>query len=211
MATKPFYAPSLFTICEVEQTVAAYFDGMENVEDPAAKAEFLEEFKAALLKAEHERDSVVAFLRHCEIQERFADQEILRLKSRKERIARIRSELERYLVELIEQCAPPDRHGVKRLAGNLSSMRIQRNPDSVAVYDADAIPLALKDFVITLPAYVWEGLLECVGLEERSTFEAHVKRIEVKPDKQAIGAELKAGEPIQGAQLQAGAYRLVIS
>jgi hypothetical protein len=57
---------------------------------------------------------------------------------------------------------------------------------------------------------VWEALLECVGLEEWSTFEGHVKRMKIKPDKLAIGAELKAGEPIRGAGLEAGAFRLVI-
>ena len=199
------------TLFDLEQRLATYAGLLDAIEDPDRRAEALEEFGSVLLNAKEERDSAARFLRYCQSQEEFADEEIQRLKGRKERIARIRGEFEAFLVTLIDGYAQPDQRGVKRLEGNLSSLRIQRNPDSVAIFDTAAIPLRLKDFVITLPAYVWEALLECVGLEERSTFEAHVKRIEVKPDKPAIGAELKGGEPVRGAELQAGALRLVVS
>ena len=69
------------------------------------------------------------------MQQKFADLEIERLKIRRERIARFQAEFERYLVTLIDQFAVPDLRGVKRLEGNFSSMRIQKNPDSVIITD----------------------------------------------------------------------------
>ena len=45
------------------------------------------------------------------------------------------------MVQLIEHFATPDRKGVQRLEGNVSSMRIQKNPDSVLVTDLNAIPV----------------------------------------------------------------------
>ena len=90
-------------------------------------------------------------------------------------------------------------------------MRIQRNPPSVAISDPDAIPLRLKDVVLTMPAYVWEGLLQCLPVEDRPAILEQVSSVAVKPDNKAISDELKAGEHIAGASLELGAYRLVAS
>jgi hypothetical protein len=141
---------------------------------------------------------------------RFAGAEIDRIERRREFIARVQAELERYVVQVIEQFATPDRRGIKRLEGNLSSLRIQKNPDSVLVTDAVALPLGHKDVVLTMPAYVWEALLQIVGVKDRKEFESRVERLEYKPDKKAIAAELKNGVTVPGADLKFGDWRLVI-
>src|ERR1700730_17071631 len=111
---------------------------------------------------------------------------------------------------MVEQFAVADRRGLKRLEGNVSSMRIQKNPDSVLITDLDAIPLAFKQALLTMPAHVWEALLERLGLEDRKVFESRVEKLEFKTDKQAIAVELKNGTPIAGADLRFGEFRLVI-
>jgi hypothetical protein len=68
-----------------------------------------------------------------------------------------------------------------------------------------------KDAVLTLPAYVWEALLACLSKEEQAEFERCVKRIEFRPDKKALAAELKTGQEIPGADWQFGQMRLVLS
>jgi hypothetical protein len=80
---------------------------------------------------------------------------------------------------------------VKRLEGNFSSMRMQKNPNSVAITDENAVPLAFKDAVLTMPAQVWEALLERLEEHGRASFEAQIKKTAFKPDKRAIGGELK--------------------
>jgi hypothetical protein len=115
-----------------------------------------------------------------------------------------------YLTQIIERFAEPDRRGIRRLEGNFSSMRIQRNPDSVLIADEKALPVAWKDIVITMPAYSWEALFQRLDPEDRAVFEREVKKAEFKPDKKSIGCELKKGEQIEGAQLKAGDLRLVI-
>jgi len=62
-----------------------------------------------------------------------------------------------------------------------------------------------------MPAYIWEALLQRIGFEERKVFEARVEKAEFKPDKKAIGAELKKGTQIPGADLKFGEWRLVVS
>ena len=211
MTTDLIPAPkTALTLYEVEDNLAALANTFDLVEEAEARQMILAEIGRALRQAQDKRDAVVGFLRHCEAQQRFADQEIERIKSRRDRIARLQEELEQYVVRVIEQFVIPDRRGVKRLEGNFSSIRIQKNPDSVVITDENTLPLALKDAVLTMPAYVWEALLERLSKEERAVFEAQVKKCEFKPDKRALAGELKKGEEIPGADLKFGELRLVI-
>ena len=202
--------PSNCTLYEIEDTVAAFADTIDLAPDDASRQLVLDEVGQALRKAKEKRDAVVAFLRHCEQQQEFADAEIERIERRKEFIARVQEELEGYVVQVIEQFATPDHRGVKRLEGNVSSLRIQKNPDSVVITDVTAIPVAQKDVVLTMPAYVWEALLQIVGPKDRKEFESRVERLEYKPDKKAIGADLRNGVTVPGADLKFGDWRLVV-
>jgi Siphovirus Gp157 len=203
--------PSQCTLYELEDNLQALVNSIDLAEEPSSREEILEEIGQALRKTREKRDAVVAFLRHCERQQEFADAEMARIQKRKSFIARVQQELELRAIEVIEQFAVPDRKGIKRLEGNCSCLRIQKNPDSVAVVDPNLIPPAFKAAVVTLPAYVWEALLNCLDPVERKEFEPLIAKLEFKPDKKAIGAELKNGIEILGADLRFGEWRLVLS
>ena len=70
---------------------------------------------------------------------------------------------------------------------------------------------AFKQIVLTIPAYVWTALLQCLDTEERKAFESRLEKQEFKPDKKAIGAELKRGTEVPGADLKFGDWRLVVT
>ena len=199
------------TLYELEDNLQALVHSIEQAEEPSVRASILEEIGQTLRRTAEKRDSVAGFLKHCAMQQRFADAEIERIQKRKASIARVQEELETYLVQVVEQYAKADRRGIQRLEGNFSSMRLQKNPDSVLITDLDAVPLAFKQALLAMPAYVWEALLQRLGLEERKTWEARVEKLEFKPDKKAIAAELKNGTEIPGADLKFGDWRLVIS
>jgi hypothetical protein len=211
MATELVPTPKTnITLYEIEDNLAALANTFEVVEGEEIKQILLDDIGRSLWQAKEKRDAVVAFLRHCEAQQKFADQEIERIRNRRDRIARFQAEFERYIISIIDRFAVPDRRGVKRLEGNISSLRMQKNPDSVAITDENAVPLAFKDVVLTMPAQTWEALVERLGEDERASFEAQIKKMEFKPDKRAIGGELKNGSEIPGADLKFGEFRLVI-
>ena len=211
MATQLVPRPTSCTLYELEDNLQALVNSIDLAEEPSDRESILEEIGQALRKTTEKRDAVVAFLRHCEMQQRFADAEIDRIQKRKAAIGQLQEELESHLVCVVERYAMPDRRGVQRLEGNFSSLRIQKNPDSVLITDAGAIPLAFKQVILAMPAYVWEALLQTLGLEDRKIWEARVEKLEFKPDKKAIGAELKSGTEIPGADLKFGDWRLVIT
>jgi hypothetical protein len=202
--------PNACTLYDLEENLEAFANTVGLAEDEPTRLLILEEIGQALRRAKEKRDAVVAFLRHCEMQQKFADLEIERIQKKKARITQVQQQLEHYVVQVVEQFATPDRRGVKRLEGTLSSLRIQKNPDSVLITDLDAIPLAFKQAVLAMPAHVWEALLERLDLEDRKVFESRLEKLEFKPDKKAIAAELKNGVPIAGADLKFGELRLVI-
>ena len=70
------------------------------------------------------------------------------------------------------------------------------------ITDITAIPLAQKHALVSMPANVWEALLKIVGPTKRKEFESRVERLELKPDKKAIAAELKSGIAVAGADLR---------
>jgi hypothetical protein len=211
MQTDLIPAPkTALTLYELEDNLAALANTIEMVDEADTRQIVLDEIGRALRQATEKRDAVVAFLRHCETQQKFADQEIERIRNRRDRIAKLQDELEQYVIGVIDQFAVPDRRGVKRLEGNFSSMRIQKNPDSVVINNDKAVPIMWKDVVLTMSAHVWEGLLQRLDEQERAFFEKQVKRTEFKPDKRALAAEMKNGVEIPGADLKFGEFHLVI-
>jgi hypothetical protein len=68
-------------------------------EDDSAHQLILGEIGQALRKTKEKRDTVVAFLRHCGLQQEFADAEIECVEKRKTFIASVEEQLERYVVQ----------------------------------------------------------------------------------------------------------------
>jgi len=110
MPTELVPAPQrVLTLYEVEDNLAALANTFDLVEEAEARQMILAEIGRALRQAQDKRDAVVGFLRHCEAQQRFADQEIERIKNRRDRIGRLQDELEQYVVRVIDQfvgCRP---------------------------------------------------------------------------------------------------------
>jgi putative lipoic acid-binding regulatory protein len=211
MATALIAQPTNCTLYELEDSLQALVNSIDMAEEPSIRESILEEIGQALRRTKEKRDAVVAFLRQCESQQKFADSELDRIQKRKAFIGRVQEELESYLIQVVEQYATRDRRGTQRLEGNFSSLRIQRNPDSVLISDLEAVPSAFKQVMLTMPAYVWDALLQCLDIEERKVFESRIEKQELKADKKAIGVELKRGTQIPGADLKFGDWRLVIS
>jgi len=197
------------TLYELEDTLQALVNSIDLAEEPSAREAILDDIGQSLRRTKEKRDAVVAFLRHCEVQQKFADSEIDRIQRRKAFIARVQQELESYVVGVVEQYAPRDRRSIQRLEGNFSCLRIQRNPESVVISDVEAVPAKFKTVVVSMPALLWKSLVERFG--DRAALESEVERQEFKPDKKAIAAELKRGGEIPGADLKFGDWRLVIT
>ena len=79
------------------------------------------------------------------------------------------------------------------------------------ITDVESIPAGFKQIILTMPAQAWNTLLQSLDAEERKAVESRIEKRELKPDKKAIGTELKRGSQIPGADLKFGDWRLVIA
>src|SRR5580704_8086538 len=98
MAPQLLSSSKTCTLYELEDNLQALVNSIDLAEEPSARELILEEIGEALRKTAEKRDVVVAFLRHCEMQRRFADAEIDRIQRRKALIAGLQEELESHLV-----------------------------------------------------------------------------------------------------------------
>src|SRR6202043_1514234 len=103
------------TLYELEDNLEAFANTIDLAEDEPDRRFMLDQIGQALRRVKEKRDAVVAFLRHCEMQKKFADAEIERIQKKKALISRVQEQLEHHVVQVVNQLAIPDRRGLKRL------------------------------------------------------------------------------------------------
>jgi hypothetical protein len=209
---------------DLETDFAALADSVETVE-PEQEQQFLEDFRQALIEAQEKRDRVAGFLAYCEAMAEMASKEIARLQRRRDFFTRTVERLEGY-VELILRNLGKDAKGKwTKLEGNNSSFTLKNLPPSTAITDEAAVPKAYKTVTVTLPAPLWEQLIDCLDMELANRVLDAVKR----PNSAVVKAlvkdaieqhvpnwkELLKNQPsvfcteVPGAAIAAGGRRLV--
>ena len=70
------------TLYELEDNLQALVNSIDLAQEPAIREFILEKIGQEVRRVKEKRDAVVAFLRHCESQQEFADAEIKRIQKR---------------------------------------------------------------------------------------------------------------------------------
>ena len=214
------------TMWDLETNLAALADSVETVE-PEQEQQFLEDFREALVAAREKRDRVAGFLAYCEAMAEMAAKEIARLQKRRDFFTRTLDRLEGY-VELILRNLGKDAKGRwLKLEGNTSSFSLKNLPPSTTIADEAAVPKAYKTVTVTLPAPLWEQMIDSLDMELANQVLDAVK----KPNAAVVKAlvkdaieqripnwkELLKNQPsvftpeVPGAAIAAGGTRLVRS
>jgi len=152
------------TLWDLETNLGALADSVDTVE-PGQEQEFLEDFRQALIEAKEKRDRVASFLAYCEAMAEMASNEIARLQKRRDFFARTVERVEGY-VELILRNLGKDSKGKwQKLEGNTSSFGLRNLPASTVITDEAAVPTAYKTVNVTLPAPLWEQVVDSLDME----------------------------------------------
>jgi hypothetical protein len=210
-APRPEATRSLY---DVEDHLAAMTDTAELVTLDQEQS-FIADLQAALTAAAEKRDRVGQFFAHCESQAILATQEMERLKKR----------MEGYVAMVIVSLGADSKGKFRKLEGNTTTFRVQRNPPTVVVENEAAIPARFKSVSVTLPAEIWDSVLESVPLDLRELVLDAVRRATVSVSKTAIKDAIEETVPackamladqsavtteaVPGAAILAGSLRLV--
>jgi hypothetical protein len=227
MPTLAIVAPAQrVTLFNIEEHLTALIDSTELVA-AEQEQEFIAELEAALVKAKDKRDHVAGFIVQCEGQAAMAKGEIVRLRKRQAFFEAAVERMEGYVLHVLMSQVPDAKGKYPPMVGNTSSFKAQRNPPTVSISDEAAVPASCKTISITLPAVLWESLLDSLDMD----FAAAVLDAVTKPGsvvvKELVRDQIEAAVPdwkkqlegkpsvycdtVPGAAIAAGSFRLVRS
>ena len=144
-------------------------------------------------------DRIASYVRATEFRARAAKEESARLAARQKsaegRVVQVKSMLSYFM----------QARGLKRLEGELNTIRLQKNSQASMTLDPLALPATHYATTIMLAQPDWMRLLEAVGSPElKSTLEAAV--IKHEPNERLIRTELDKEKEIPGAALVRGSH-----
>ena len=144
-------------------------------------------------------DRIAAYVRVTEFKARAAKEEAARLsarqKSAENRVLQVKSMLAYYL----------QARGLKRLEGQLNTVRLQKNSQPSLRLDPLTLQRDYQQATITIPQPDWERVLTLIPIAElRQKLESAVAAVE--PNKELIRQDLQAGKQISGAELFKGEH-----
>ena len=189
------------SLFEIDQELEAAFEAASQEQEQAG--EISEETKqnclALFAELGKKVDRIAGYVRATEFKARAAKEEAARLsarqKSAENRVLQVKSMLAYYL----------QTRGLKRLEGQLNTVRIQKNSQPSLRLDPLTLPREYQDANISIPQPEWDRVLDLIPIPElRQKLKSAV--IDVEPNKELIRQDLQAGKQISGAELFKGEH-----
>ena len=133
--------PSLF---ELEDGLVSIWAEIQAAESNCELVDqsYIDALEAYASGAVVKRDRVAEFILHIENVESQFDDEIVRLKTRREQIKRTRERMEGYVLQIME------RIGVTKLEGQLHTLKAKRNPPHVEIESELLLP---SEYLVPVP------------------------------------------------------------
>jgi len=189
------------SLFEIDKELEAAFDaGMEEQETAGAISTETQQ-RCTDLFAEFGKkvDRIARYVRATEFKARAAKEEASRLAAR-QKTAENRIEQVKSMLSFFMQS-----RGLKRLEGELNTIRLQKNGQASLQLDPVRLPDHYNRKELVLTDHDWMRVLESITSPElRATFASAVTKIE--PNKEFIRQKLQSGEQIPGACLVKGQH-----
>jgi Gp157 protein len=170
---------------------------------------FLNDFAMALRAAVAKRDAIAQFMAHLEAQIATANKEIARLSERRETYTEALERVEGYVLHVLESIGRDGRGRPPRLEGATATLTLRGCPGSVNVLDEEAVPAAFKLVTATLPAELWEEVLDALELDLRARVEEATGGVRARVSLSAVQRAIKAGVKVDGTEMRLGKNKLV--
>lgn len=196
------------TLYEMEDQLVAMSDTVEGV-PLELEEQFLTEFAALLQSTADKRDRVGQFIGHLEAQVVFAEKEIKRLQERKRLLQAALDRIQDYVVMVIQHLGTDPKGKYKKLEGNSVVLSVRKCPESVEILDETQIPLDYATYKVSLPATLWEPVLDNLDFELRAELLEACREPDVTYSKTAIKAAIDAKAEVPGVRIISDKYSLV--
>jgi len=189
------------TLFEIDKELEAAFDAasQEQEETGAISDETQQRCLDLFAELGKKVDRIARYVRATELKARAAKEEATRLAARQKaaenRVEQVKSMLAFFMHS----------RGLKRLEGELNTIRLQKNGQASLHIDPLALPAEYNQLTIALPQPAWRRVLEAITSPElKKDMEAAV--IACEPNKTLVRQELQAGQQIPGSALIKGEH-----
>jgi hypothetical protein len=154
------------------------------------------------------RDRFARFLAHLDNQIAFGKQEIERLERRVSMFTRFVERIETWTERALFKLGKTAKGKWPKLEGGTSTLGLKNLPETVAWDDESQVPLAFCKATITLPAPLWEEILDALPVELAGRVTDGAKR-KLEPQKTPVKKAIEAGEIVPGAHIDSDRVKLV--
>lgn len=189
------------SLFEIDQELEAAFEAASQEQEQTGEIgeETRQNCLALFAELGKKVDRIAAYVRATEFKARAAKEEAARLsarqKSAENRVLQVKSMLAYYL----------QTRGLKRLEGQLNTVRLQKNGQPSLRLDPLTLPREYQHASVIIPQPEWDRVLALIPVPElRHKLESAV--IAVEPNKELIRQDLQAGKQISGAELFKGEH-----
>jgi hypothetical protein len=201
MASTPATTAENNTLFEIDKDLEAAFDvaSQEQEETGAISDETQQRCLDLFAELGKKVDRIARYVRATELKARAAKEEATRLAARQKaaenRVEQVKSMLAFFMHS----------RGLKRLEGELNTIRLQKNGQASLQIDPLALPADYNQLTIALAQPAWTRVLDAITSPElRKDLEAAV--IACEPNKALVRQQLQAGDQIPGSALVKGEH-----
>jgi Siphovirus Gp157 len=201
MASTPATIAENNTLFEIDKELEAAFDAasQEQEETGAISDETQQRCLDLFAGLGKKVDRIARYVRATELKARAAREEAARLAARQKaaenRVEQVKSMLAFFMHS----------RGLKRLEGELNTIRLQKNGQASLQIDPIALPAEYNQLTIAMPQPDWARVLDAIASPElKKHMEAAV--IACEPNKALVRQQLQAGEQIPGSALVKGEH-----
>ena len=201
MASTPATTAANNTLFEIDAELEAQFDAatQEQEETGVISEETKQHCLDLFAELGKKVDRIARYVRATEFKAKAAKEEATRLTAR-QKTAENRVEQVKSMLAFFMRV-----RGLKRLEGELNTIRLQKNGQASLQVDALALPAEYNQLTITLTQPDWARVLEAIASPElKKQLEAAV--IACDPNKALIRENLLAGKEIPGTALAKGEH-----
>lgn len=201
MSSTPETTAENSNLFEIDKQLEAAFDAASQEQEQTGTISDEAKRRCTELFAELGKkvDRIARYVRATELKARAAKEEAARLAARQKgaegRVTQVKGMLAYFM----------QARGLKRLEGELNTIRLHKNGSAALQIDSLALPADYNQMTIVLAQPDWVRLLEAIGSSElKKQLEAAVVRCE--PNKELVRQRLEAGAEVSGAALVKGEH-----
>jgi hypothetical protein len=200
------------TLYEIEDDLWALVNSEGLVPEEQEQA-YRRDLAQALTVAADKRQRVGEFIRYCELMQENCSAEIARLEKLKRSWSTAEQRMRGYVVFTIESMGKDAKGKYPKLTGHTLTLSVEKNPDSVVIFDEERVPAEYAKLTVTVPADLWQRVVAAAEkdpalLEALRDATANAAK---QFDKARIKKDIQNTGPVPGADLAFGKLRCKVT